>query len=402
MSQRDKETFEEYVHRWRELAAQISPPLEEKEITKIFLKTLSSFYYECMIASAPNDFIETVNMGMRLEEGVREGRFSIEEASANNKYRSGETNSVIMERQRNPYVKKSSRSYQQHHQVSFVIPLFANNFSVQSPRSHPPMPEPLSWWYKPDQHYAYHHGALGHDIENCFPLKYEVQRVVRSEIMSFEDRVLNVKANPLPVHGNSSVNMVDGCPGEYKIYDVQRIRRSLVELHKTLCQISECKHDHDGCIICSVNPRGCMIVKRDIQRLMDEGMIHINQARNPDDDMNVIIPVFKTPERVVIQYDSSKRSNKSVSLVVIWLVGPVPYIYDKVMPYKYDATMIKDGKEVPLPTTTSIVSIIDVVKVTQSDRVFSMVFRKAVENVVVGKKAEVVVPLLDPINTPIC
>ena len=67
MSQKDKETFKEYAHRWRELAAQISPPLEEKEMTKIFLKTLSPFYYERMIFSSPNDFTEMVNMGVRLE-----------------------------------------------------------------------------------------------------------------------------------------------------------------------------------------------------------------------------------------------------------------------------------------------------------------------------------------------
>jgi hypothetical protein len=62
MSQKDKETFKEYAQRWRELAAQIVPPLEEKEMTKVFLKTLSSFYYERMIASAPSDFTEMVNM----------------------------------------------------------------------------------------------------------------------------------------------------------------------------------------------------------------------------------------------------------------------------------------------------------------------------------------------------
>ncbi|KAI5384955.1 hypothetical protein KIW84_071808 [Lathyrus oleraceus] len=76
MSQKDKETFKEYAQRWRELAAQIVPPLEEKEMTNIFLKTLSLFCYERMISSAPSDFTEMVNMGMRLEEGVREGRLT--------------------------------------------------------------------------------------------------------------------------------------------------------------------------------------------------------------------------------------------------------------------------------------------------------------------------------------
>ncbi|XP_050876219.1 uncharacterized protein LOC127079911 [Lathyrus oleraceus] len=70
MSQKDKESFKEYAQRWREIAAQIFPTLEEKEVTKIFFKTLSSFYYDRMIASAPSYFTEMVNMGMRLKEEV--------------------------------------------------------------------------------------------------------------------------------------------------------------------------------------------------------------------------------------------------------------------------------------------------------------------------------------------
>src|SRR4051812_39379118 len=74
MMQKEKESFKEYAQRWREVAAQVIPPMEEKEMTKIFLKTLGPFYYEKMIASAPVDFTEMVGMGVRLEEAVREGR----------------------------------------------------------------------------------------------------------------------------------------------------------------------------------------------------------------------------------------------------------------------------------------------------------------------------------------
>src|SRR4051812_26158193 len=35
MTQKDRESFKEYAQRWREVAAQICPPLEEKEMTKI-------------------------------------------------------------------------------------------------------------------------------------------------------------------------------------------------------------------------------------------------------------------------------------------------------------------------------------------------------------------------------
>jgi hypothetical protein len=62
------------------------PHLEEEEMTKIFMKTLSSFYYERMIVNAPSDFTETVNMGMRLEEGVREGCLTRDEGSSAKRY----------------------------------------------------------------------------------------------------------------------------------------------------------------------------------------------------------------------------------------------------------------------------------------------------------------------------
>ena len=99
--------------------------------------------------------------------------------------------------------------------------------------------------------------------------------MVKSGMVSFEDKAYNVKANSLPTHGNTSVNMVDGCPGNFRVFDVRRIQRSRMEIHRILCLISDCEHDHDGCVICSVNPRGCMNVKMDIQKLMDENVIQI-------------------------------------------------------------------------------------------------------------------------------
>ncbi|KAI5408455.1 hypothetical protein KIW84_054333 [Lathyrus oleraceus] len=117
----------------KELAAQITARLREKEMTKIFLKTLSSFYYERIIASAPSDFTEMVNMGIRLEEGVREGRLSRDEASTSKRYGSNfgkkkdsETNAISSGRQRRPQIRRNQPPRQYHHQVSSVIPVFSN------------------------------------------------------------------------------------------------------------------------------------------------------------------------------------------------------------------------------------------------------------------------------------
>ena len=83
--------------------------------------------------------------------------------------------------------------------------------------------------------------------------------------------------------------------------------------------------------------------------------------------MNVIVHMFKTLERVVIQFDnnnSNSVNNRSVSSLVIRLAGPVPYASEKAISYQYNATMLENGQEVPLPTASSVVSIVDVTKVT--------------------------------------
>ncbi|WJX57044.1 hypothetical protein P8452_42642 [Trifolium repens] len=214
MVQKDKESFKEYAQRWREIAAQISPPLEEKEMTKIFLKTLGSFYYERMIASAPSDFTEMVNMGMRLEEGVREGRLVKESGSSNihtrkfeGSFPKNKEQEVDMATQEKP--KKGN--YRQHH-VAAVIPAVNNQSRSQRPqfdpipmsyaellptlieknlvqtRAPPPVPAKLPWWYKPDLSCVFHQGASGHDVERCLVLKSEVQRLIKDNILSFKDQ----------------------------------------------------------------------------------------------------------------------------------------------------------------------------------------------------------------------
>ena len=45
-------------------------------MTKLFVKTLNQFYYGMMVGNVPRDFSEMVNIGMRLEEGVQEGRLT--------------------------------------------------------------------------------------------------------------------------------------------------------------------------------------------------------------------------------------------------------------------------------------------------------------------------------------
>ncbi|KAK2398467.1 hypothetical protein QL285_048404 [Trifolium repens] len=234
LTQREKESFKEYAQRWRELAAQIRPPLEEKELTKLFLNTLNPFYYKKMVASAPNNFTEIVAMGMRLEEGVREGRLMKGDAPANNAKMFGngyprkkeqEVGMVTyggprLEYPVYPHVAAISPIPQQpfnqpnhtqrtqsfdHIPMKYadLLPnLLARNLVQTKPP--PPVPERLPARYRTDLTCAFHQGAPGHDVEHCYALKKEVQNLVRANLLSFKDSNSDVQINPLQTMGHLS------------------------------------------------------------------------------------------------------------------------------------------------------------------------------------------------------
>ncbi|GAU10143.1 hypothetical protein TSUD_418590, partial [Trifolium subterraneum] len=234
----------------------------------------------------------------------------------------------------------------------------------------PPVPAPLPWWYKSDAFCAFHQGAPGHGIEHCLALKNEVQRLMRANILSFKDLNPNVQANPLPKHVASSVNMVNGCPGTYMVFDIQRIRESLVRMHINLCNLAFFQHNHAACAICPRNPRGCQRVRDDIQGMLDRRELTITYKRNEndvsgDDDVFVITPEFSIPKPVEVTFNSQ---NSVVTPLVICPPGPIPYTSNKAIPYKYNATMIEDGREVPIPPLPSAVNIAEVSRVTRSGR----------------------------------
>ena len=110
MAQRDKESFKEYAQRWREIASQVVPPMGEQEMTKVFLKTLGSFYYERMVASLSSDFTEMVRMGVCLEDAVREGHLTKDEGTKKSSYgfsrkKDKDTNAFIGERKIRPPIR---------------------------------------------------------------------------------------------------------------------------------------------------------------------------------------------------------------------------------------------------------------------------------------------------------
>ena len=47
------------------------------------------------------------------------------------------------------------------------------------------------------------------------------------------------------------VNMVSGCPGEFRIFDVEHLNEDLVQLHATFWRtVGPMEHQYGSCIVC--------------------------------------------------------------------------------------------------------------------------------------------------------
>ena len=75
MCKKEHESFKEYAQKWRDLAAQVAPPMTEREMITMIVDTLSVLYYEKMVGYTPSSFADLVFVGKRIEVGLKRGKF---------------------------------------------------------------------------------------------------------------------------------------------------------------------------------------------------------------------------------------------------------------------------------------------------------------------------------------
>ena len=99
MEKKASESFREYAHKWRDLAAQVQPPMTEKELNKMFLNTLKAPYYDWMIGNSNKDFSDVVSAGEMIKAGVKQGKIEASEAKKPTfKKKERETHAVTYQR----------------------------------------------------------------------------------------------------------------------------------------------------------------------------------------------------------------------------------------------------------------------------------------------------------------
>ena len=75
MCKKEHELFKEYAQKWRDLVAQVAPPMMEREMITMIVDTLPVFYYEKMVGYTPSSFANLVFASERIEVGLKRGKF---------------------------------------------------------------------------------------------------------------------------------------------------------------------------------------------------------------------------------------------------------------------------------------------------------------------------------------
>jgi len=70
MTKKGFETFKEYTQRWREVAAQVEPPLH-KGMVSTFINTLQPPFYKHVVGRVSSNFVDIVIIGEKIEIGFK-------------------------------------------------------------------------------------------------------------------------------------------------------------------------------------------------------------------------------------------------------------------------------------------------------------------------------------------
>lgn len=84
MTQKDNESFKEYVERLREVASKVKPSLSERELDDLFMDTVQHVFYDKIVGNVSANFFDLVIMGIIIEHGMNNGNMVIIVETSNN------------------------------------------------------------------------------------------------------------------------------------------------------------------------------------------------------------------------------------------------------------------------------------------------------------------------------
>uniref|UniRef100_A0A2N9I625 Integrase catalytic domain-containing protein n=1 Tax=Fagus sylvatica TaxID=28930 RepID=A0A2N9I625_FAGSY len=322
---KSNETFREYAQRWREKAARARPPLDEREMIKIFVDTLKNPLLR------PDDGITNAVLCRpdTAEQAAKKAPTKRKEGDVQMIGRNnGRPRQVLPTFTMQPI---QPRPIQAPAPTQAPAPAPApqmparpegnqpndNRWLRKEPRQFTPLPMPMTELYpiliekslispivpkpyngpqrrdfNPNSACDFHFGEVGHTVENCGQLRHRVQDLIDHGVLKFEG-LPNITTNPLPKHPEGGVNMVEVEEGNEESIAWRRLFYTLEKRrHITPLDAPPGPSTGDACEYHS-GARGhsldcCEEFKKKVTDLMENGIVGREEipskgSRQPDD-----------------------------------------------------------------------------------------------------------------------
>ncbi|KAL4281923.1 hypothetical protein GQ457_03G017610 [Hibiscus cannabinus] len=210
MEQRANESFRQYAQRWRDVAAQVQPPLLENEITYGPYWRVNP----CAIKSG------------RIKGGNDSRKFSKKrdnEINMTSSYTTGRSAGIVVGQPnhvvtsgasaQNSSKQETKGRGEKKEKPSFTpIPIQYEELFPKLVESRlvvpcyiAPIQPPYPPWFNPNVKCDYHDGNPGHHINDCTAFKYVVEQLLKAGMLSFE----TPEKKPMPNHKGVNVWLVE-------------------------------------------------------------------------------------------------------------------------------------------------------------------------------------------------
>ena len=150
MIKRENESFKEYTQCWRDLAAQVAPPMVKREMVTMMVDTLPAFYYKKLVGYMPSSFADLVFVGEKIDVGLKRGKLyyvspigasSRRIGIARAKKKEGDAHTVTSTPAwpKPPQTPHGTHQYAQHHSSFLARPEASSDTALTQPRAPTPL-----------------------------------------------------------------------------------------------------------------------------------------------------------------------------------------------------------------------------------------------------------------------
>ncbi|XP_017973959.1 PREDICTED: uncharacterized protein LOC108661439 [Theobroma cacao] len=266
MKKKQNENFKEYAQRWRDTAAQVQPPLTDKEMTVLFINTLRAPFYERLIGNTTKNFTDLVLSGEIIEEAIKSGKIEGHEVANSKKgntpkKKEGDVQAIAHDSQQ-------AHNFSPYYPYPPYQPFYPNIGNItQNPYVYQPTPQPtfqtnvlpqtppprsLALTNNPDNGQRGPKTTLEKSKFDPIPVPYTtlLPQLIENRLIArtpleplrppFRNGLLNftkkdsssVDGNPLPNHGRSTVNAIhEGM--------MRRVKKSIDEIQTPMDKVFE-------------------------------------------------------------------------------------------------------------------------------------------------------------------